>query len=258
MGPQRWAPLVGVSFRRRVAAAVVSKPAVQPWRIIESVVTPEGVLELRQRGERSCLITIAGRVLMTSDAHRSEDLLAHLACAPLAGQPRPRVLLGGLGMGYTLRAALDALPAGAEVTVVDLNRVVVDWCRGPIAALSGRAIDDARVTVLVADVAQVIAAAPAGSLDAIILDLYEGPHEATSRGATSLYGRAALERSWTALRPGGVLAIWSEEPDRPFEARLLAAGFAVDRRRGGKGGRAHTVYVGIRRDPPAGPPRRRR
>ena len=241
---------------------MVSQRTVQPWRTIASVMTPEGLLELRQRGEGSTLITIAGRVLMTSDAHRSEDLLARLACAPLAGRPRPRVLLGGLGMGYTLRAALDALPAAAEVTVVDLNGCVVDWCRGPIAALSGRALDDPRVKVLVADVAHVIAAAPAASLDAIVLDLYEGPHEATSGPSSPLYGPAALDRSRTALRPGGILAVWSEEPDLPFETRLRATGFAFERHRSGKGGRAHIVYLGIRPDKPAAPPtsapRRRR
>jgi predicted membrane-bound spermidine synthase len=236
--------------RRR---AVVRHLTMQPWRTIDSVMTPEGLLELRQRGERSCLITIGRRVLMTNDAHRSEDLLAGVACAPLAGRPRPRVLVGGLGMGYTLRAALDALPGAAEVTVVDLNAVVVDWCRGPIAALSGRAIEDPRVKVLVADVAQVIANAPAASLDAIVLDLYEGPHEATSRETIRLYGRAALKRARTALRPGGVLAIWSEQPDRSFAAHLRAAGFAVEHHRGGKGSRSHIIYVGIRRDTPARP-----
>jgi spermidine synthase len=227
---------------------------VQPWRVIESIMTPEGILELRQRGERSYLITIAGRVLMTSDAHRSEDALARLACARLGGG-RPRVLLGGLGMGYTLRAALDELPGAAEVTVVELNRIVADWCRGPLAALTGHAIADPRVKVLVADVAQVIEAAPAASLDAIVLDLYEGPHEATSRAFSSLYGAAALERARKALAPGGVLAIWSEEPDRSFEDRLAAAGFAVERHRAGKGGRAHIIYMGVR---PSSPERRSR
>lgn len=223
----------------------------QPWRVIESIVTPEGILELRQRGERSYLITIAGRVLMTSDAHRSEDELARLACARLR-RARPRLLLGGLGMGYTLRAALDGLPGAAEVTVVELNPIVVDWCRGPFAALTGDALADPRVKVLVADVAKVIRDAPAASLDAIVLDLYEGPHEATSRAFSSLYGAAALERAGKALVPGGVLAIWSEEPDRPFEERLSAAGFAVERHRAGKGGRTHIIYVGVRRGSPEG------
>src|SRR3954454_21995713 len=96
-----------------------------PWRTIDRVATPEGWLELRQRDDRSALITIDGRVLMTSAAHRSETALAQLACAPLAGRPRPAVLLGGLGMGYTLRAALDELSATARVTVVELNPAVV-------------------------------------------------------------------------------------------------------------------------------------
>ncbi len=229
----------------------------KPWRIVESVQTPEGLLELRQRGERSFLITIAGRVLMTSDAHRSEDALARLACAPLAGRARPRLLLGGLGMGYTLRAALDALTAAARVTVVDLNPIVVDWCRGPLSTLTGRAIDDPRVEVVVADVAQVIAAAPAASLDAIILDLYEGPHEANSRESESLYGAPALQKAWSALAPGGVLAVWSEEPDPPFERRLAAAGFDAGRHRGGRGGRAHIIYTGLRRASREKPARRR-
>ena len=98
--------------------------------------TPEGPLELRQRGERGFLITIAGRVLMTSEATRSEHALARLACEALGGRPRPRLLLGGLGMGFTLREALDQLPPDARVVVVDLNPVVVDWCRGPLAALT--------------------------------------------------------------------------------------------------------------------------
>jgi spermidine synthase len=230
----------------------------QPWRIVDRIETPEGLLELRQRGERSFLITIAGRVLMTSDAHRSEDALARLACAPLGGRARPHLLLGGLGMGYTLRAALDALPGAAQVTVVDLNPIVVDWCRGPLADLTGKAIDDPRVEVVIADVAEVIRAAGPASLDAIVLDLYEGPNEATSRESASLYGAAALERAWRALAPDGVLAIWSEDPDPAFERRLAAAGFAASRHRAGKGGRAHIIYVGRRRASRERPAGRRR
>jgi len=214
---------------------------VLPWRTIDGVETPEGRLELRQRGERSFLITIAGRVLMTSVAHRSETALAKLACASLEGREKPQLLLGGLGMGYTLRAALDELPATARVTVVELNAAVVGWCRGPLAALTDGALADRRVKVVVLDVAQVIRAAPASSYDAIVLDLHEGPHH--NRPSDPFYGRAALERAAKALRPGGVLAVWSEEPDRPFEARLTAAGFDMQRHPGGRGGRAHTIYV---------------
>jgi spermidine synthase len=216
-----------------------------PWRTIDSLATPEGRLELRRRGERSFLITIAGRVLMTSAAHRSETALAELACAPLVGRGGARVLVGGLGMGYTLRATLDELPASARVTVVELNPAIVAWCRGPLAVLTGNALADRRVKVVVRDVVEVIAAAAAAAYDAIVLDLYEGPHHATSPASDPLYGRAALERAGRALGPGGVLAIWSEEPDLAFETRLRAVGFEVQRHARGKGGRSHTIYVGV-------------
>ena len=217
------------------------------WETLDTVATAEGPLELRRRGERDFLIVIAGRVLMTSAARRSEEALAQLACAEIAGRPAPRVLVGGLGMGYTLRAALDALPAAARVVVAELSPEVVTWCRGPLAVLTSDALGDPRVTVEVADVARVIAAAPAGSYDAIILDLYEGPHAATQRADDPFYGPGALARSRAALAPGGVLAIWSEEPDAPFERRFAAAGFTTARHQAGKGGRAHTIYLGRRR-----------
>jgi len=216
---------------------------VLPWQTLESVQTREGLLELRRRGERDFLITIAGRILMTSAAHRSEDALANLACAALAGKRRPSVLLGGLGMGYSLRAALNLLPATARVTVVELNRQVVAWNRGAIAILTRHASEDPRVEIIVGDVAQVVARTASGSFDAILLDLYEGPHAATRRGRDPLYGDEAIARASSALRPGGVFGVWSEEPDKPFEARLAAAGFSVERKRSGKGGRIHVVYL---------------
>jgi spermidine synthase len=218
---------------------------VRPWKTVERVKTPEGPLELRQRGERDFLITIDGRILMTSVAHRSEDALAAIACAPLAGRERPRVLIGGLGMGYTLRAALDRLPPTARVTLVDLNPVVVQWCRGPLGALTAGAIDDPRVKVEVADVAQVIGAAAPASQDAIVLDLYEGPHQATNAAHDPLYGARALERTAQALRPDGIFAVWSEEVDRAFERRLATAGFEVRTHRAG-GGRTHVIYEASR------------
>ena len=214
-----------------------------PWKTLDSRETPEGRLELRQRGASSFLITIGGRVLMTSEATRSEHALAELAVAALGARPRPRVLLGGLGMGFTLRAALDQLPPGAPVTVVDLNPVVLEWCRGPLAELTGRALDDRRVKARVDDVARVISRSAEGTWDAIVLDLYEGPHEATNRPGDPLYGLAALERTRRALRPDGVLAVWSEERDQPFEARLVRAGFAMQAHRKGAGGRKHIVYL---------------
>jgi spermidine synthase len=216
----------------------------RPWETLATEPTRDGPLELRRRGDRDFLITVAGRVLMTSAAHRSEDAVATLACAALAGARAPRVLIGGLGMGYTLRAALDALPPAASVTVAELNPIVVAWCRGPLAPLTGAAVADPRVTVTVADVSAVIAGARRDSWDAIILDLYEGPHQASQRHDDPFYGAAALARARAAVSPRGVLAIWSEDPDDAFERRLTAARFTVDRKRiGGRGGRTHIVYL---------------
>ncbi len=222
----------------------------RPWRTIESVATPEGLLELRRRGGEGevgeFLIVIGGRVLMTSSARRSEEDLARLACGEIAGRARPRVLIGGLGMGFTLRAALDALPGAARVVVAEITPRVEAWCRGPMAGLTGGAVADPRVTVRIGDVAQVIAAARPGEWDAIILDLYEGPNAATQRGDDPFYGREALARAHRAIAAGGVLAIWSEDPDAAFEKRFAAAGFAVSIHRSGRGGRTHLIYVGKR------------
>ncbi|HEY0476556.1 MAG TPA: hypothetical protein VGD37_03480 [Kofleriaceae bacterium] len=216
-----------------------------PWKTLATVATADGPLELRQRGEREFLMVIAGRVLMTSSDRRSEEALASLACRGIAA-PRPRVLIGGLGMAYTVRAALDVLPAAAELVVAELTPVVEDWCRGPLAPLTGNALADPRVRVVIDDVARVIATARAGQLHAILLDLYEGPHAATQHAGDPFYGRAALARSHAALAAGGVLAVWSEEPDEAFARRLAAAGFEVATHRLGVR-RRHAVYLGRRR-----------
>jgi spermidine synthase len=227
---------------------VVFARAVRAWRVLDTVATPEGPLQIRQRGEREFLMTIAGRVLMTSVAHRSEDALAELTCGLPGAAARPRILLGGLGMGFTLRAALDRLPAKAEVDVVDLNPAVVVWCKngGPLGPLTNHAADDRRVKIHVADVAAVIARAAPDRYDAILIDLYEGPHEAVNRTRDPLYGSQALQRTWRAIRPGGVFGVWSEEPDAAFAKRLAAAGFATAQHKLAHGGRAHTIYVGTK------------
>jgi len=215
----------------------------QPWKTLATVATDEGPLELRQRGD-VFLIVIAGRVLMTSNDRRSEQALATLACQPLTG-PRPRVLIGGLGMAYTVRAALDALPPHAEVEVAELTPAIEAWCRGPLAELAGRALDDPRVRVVIGDVARRIADARAGHYDAILLDLYEGPHAATQRADDPFYSRAALDRTHAALAAGGVFSVWSEEPDDAFAQRFARAGFTVQTHRLGKPKR-HVVYLGRR------------
>lgn len=216
----------------------------RPWRTIESVDTDEGVLELRQRGEKDYLITIAGRVLMNSTANRSEILLSQVVCNFLNNKKNIRVLVGGLGMGYTLKAALNNLPDDARVVVAELNPVVVKWCRGPIAHLTNGAIDDPRVTVEIGDVAAIIRKAD-NEFDAIILDLYEGPFEAAKERGGHLYGADALRRSSLALVSGGVFAVWSEDPDKAFEKRLVQAGFTFKRHQPRRGNR-HTVYIAKR------------
>jgi spermidine synthase len=211
----------------------------RPWETLDVVDTEEGRLELRRRGE-DWVITVAGRVLMSSMAHLTEVAVAEMACREVAGRERPRVLIGGLGMGFTLRAALDALPRRARVVVAEINQAVVRWCRGPLAGLTGNALGDPRVSVLMEDVARVIGH---GGFDAIILDLYEGPREATQAADDPFYGPQALRRTREALSPGGVFAVWSEDPDPAFEKRLRTAGFDVERRKPGKGGPRHLVYL---------------
>ena len=219
----------------------------KPWRLIDSTDTDEGLLDLRQRGQTDFLITIDRRVLMNSSANMSEIVLAELACESLKNKKNPRVLVGGLGMGFTLKAAIDNLPADAEVVVAELNPIIVKWCRGPIAHLTGGAVDDPRVKVVIDDVAAVIRDAAMkgmGNLfDAIILDLYEGPHKRDHGRGSYLYGDMALELSRSALTAGGVFAVWSEDPDKAFEKRLKAARFSVNRQRPGRGGRRHVVYI---------------
>lgn len=218
----------------------------QPWKTLDRVDTADGVLELRRRGEQDFLIVINGRVLMNSSANRSEIVLGESACLSVAARKRPRVLIGGLGMGLTLRAALDSLPPTAQVVVAELNPVVVKWCQGPLAALTGSAIDDKRVTVVIDDVSSVIAkTAQAGAerFDAVIIDLYEGPGSATDGRNDPFYGSQALKVTAAALSQGGIFAIWGENSDAAFEKRLTAAGFSVDRQRPGRGGLRHVVYL---------------
>ena len=217
----------------------------KPWKTLGSVATAEGTLELRQRGEKEFLLVIDGRVLMTSQERRSEERLATVALAQVKA-PAPRVLIGGLGMAYTLRAALDALPATARVQVAELSPAVAEWCRGPLAVLTNDAAGDPRVRVILGDVARVIRDVAPGSYDAILLDLYEGPHAASQRGDDPFYGPGGLARSHAALAPGGVLAVWSEDPDDSFLRRFRKAGFEVNLDRSGSS-RVHLVYVGLRR-----------
>ena len=219
----------------------------QPWKIIESIATEEGVLELRQRGEKDFLIMIGAQVLMNSMANRSENVLGQLGCQRLKESAAPRVLVGGLGMGFTLRAVLDSLPDTARVVVAELNPVVAEWCRGTLGPLTGGAVSDPRVTLEIADVAQLIRknaiSKDQTGFDAIVLDLYRGPHAGTDAVNDPLYGSRAIENARAALRPGGVLAVWGENYDEGFVKRLSKGGFSVTCERPGRGGLRHAVFL---------------
>jgi spermidine synthase len=223
---------------------------VKPLRTIDSVETPDGTLALKQRGERDFFITCDQRVLMTSVARRSEEALGRMACAHLGAAKAPRVLIGGLGMAYTLRAALDVLPRDARVTVAELNPITEVWCKGPLALLTDNAVSDARVRVEIGDVTAAIARAaegpPRGRFDAIVIDLYVGP-DAGSRDDDPLYGKRAVGQASRALNAGGVFGIWGERYHAGFATRLEKAGFSVRHELPGKGGLLHVVYLATKR-----------
>jgi spermidine synthase len=213
--------------------------------LIERVDTPDGPLELRQSGEHF-MITVGARVLMTSRLTRSEVAVAVLGCAPIAARPKPRVLIGGLGLGFTLRAALDVLPPRARVEVAELNPVIERWCRGPAAVLTRDVLSDPRVRVMITDVTKPIRASMA-KYDAIVLDLYVGPDDPKHGQVDPLYGAEILERTHGALAAGGVYAVWSEEPNARFEQRLRKVGFSVELERPRGGGPRHAVYLATKR-----------
>ena len=223
-----------------------------PWKLLGSAQTPGNRVELRlyQRDDEFS-IKAGNYELMNSRAFGSEDALAKLGCQKLANYPQARVLIGGLGMGYTVRSALDGLGAKAQVVVAELVPAVVQWNRGFLADLAGRPLDDNRVTVHEADVAQMIKTAKA-DYDAILLDVDNGPEALTLKGNDWLYSPEGLKTAFAALRPEGALAIWSSGPDPGFAQRLSQAGFEVEkvgvRARGGRKGGAHYfVWMATRR-----------
>jgi spermidine synthase len=224
------------------------------WTLLDiaSASGSSGELRLYQRGAEFS-IRVGNCELMNSRVHGSEDALGELACARIAHRPRPRVLIGGLGMGYTLSSALHGLGAGAQVVVAELVPAVVAWNRGPLGDLAGHPLDDHRVTLREIDVAQVIRAEQCAH-DAILLDVDNSPKGLTSKGNDWLYSLSGLRAALTALRPGGVLAVWSAGPDQAFAQRLRKTGFKVDevrvRARGARGGAWHTVWIAERADQP--------
>lgn len=201
--------------------------AVRPWTLLDTTQIPgeQGELRLFQRGKEFSIALSGPRgELMNSRAHGSEQALAERGCAAIAGQAGARVLVGGLGMGYTLAAALRQLRADAQVDVVELLPAVVTWNRGPLADLAGQPLQDPRTRVVEADVAEVLVAADQ-VYDAILLDVDNGPEGLTHGDNDRLYGDTGLRAAWRALRPGGVFALWSVAPDRGFSRRLAGVGF---------------------------------
>ena len=204
-----------------------------------------GELRLMRRGAEYSIM-LGSTELMNSRQSGSEEALAALACARVPGDAH--VLIGGLGMGFTLRAALDALAEDARLIVAELVPAVVEWARGPMAEIFGGSLADPRVTVVEEDVAASIDCAD-GAYDAILLDVDNGPDGLTRAENDRLYSAAGLARARAALRPGGVLAVWSSAPDQAFSRRLRKAGFEVEeaavRARGSRGGR-HVIWLAAR------------
>lgn len=219
-----------------------------PWVLLgEARVAIDGKkLSLHQRDtEFSIRLDGGGGELMNSRCHGSEEALAELACARLTGRDRQHVLIGGLGMGFTLAAALRHWGPDAQITVAELVPEVVSWNRGPLGDLAGHPLLDARVTVREGDVAQAIKAQPR-AYDAILLDVDNGPEGLTHDDNDWLYGGDGLAAAHAALRPGGVLAVWSACRVKAFTGQLMKAGFEVEevqvRARGKKGSR-HVIWL---------------
>lgn len=222
----------------------------RPWELLDTTTVPGDNSELRlyRRGEEFS-IKAGYTELMNSRVHGSEDTLAEQACQRLADRPRPRILIGGLGMGFTLAAALRQLGPDAEITVAELVPAVVSWNRDQLAALAGHPLEDQRVTVYEGDVGQLIRAEK-NAYDAILLDVDNGPEGLTRKENDSLYSPAGLKAALAALRPRGIFSVWSISPEPRFSKRLQQAGFSVEeiraRARGNRGGR-HMIWLGSKR-----------
>jgi spermidine synthase len=223
-----------------------------PWSLIDTAQIPggAGAFRLMRRGAEFSIM-LGNNELMNSRLSGSEQALATLSCERIHSRPEPSILIGGLGMGFTLRAVLAVAAPGARVVVAELVPAVVAWARGPMADLHGASLADPRVAIRETDVGQLIHAARA-AYDAILLDVDNGPEGLTREANDGLYDMAGLTAAREALRPGGVLAVWSCGPDRGFTQRLRRARFAVEeikvRANGGRGGARHVVWIATRID----------
>lgn len=219
------------------------------WRLVDHARVPGDQVDIclyRWGDEYS--IQVGQRELMASGEHASEDALAELGCKAIAGCDAPVVLIGGLGMGYTLAAALAALGPGARVVVAELVPAIIAWNRGPLGSLANHPLGDPRVDARAVDVARLIRKAH-HRYDAILLDLDNGPEALTHKGNKWIYSSAGLEAAWRSLSPGGVLALWSAWPNAAFQARLEGAGFSFEEveLRAQDGEEDHKHYVWLAR-----------
>jgi spermidine synthase len=228
-----------------------------PWIIVGRAESADGTrLELWQRGSEFSIRAEAGE-LMNSRRHGSERLLASLAVAALGPREEPRVLVGGLGCGYTLAETLARVGAGAKVVVSEISRAVVEWNRTFLAPLAERPLDDPRVDLRVGDIDDEISTAASSAAlpayDLILLDVDNGPSAFSQSDNARLYTRSGLARLHSALRPGGVLGVWSAGADAEFSARLRGAGFEVTEHRvrahAASRGRRHLIWLARRREP---------
>ena len=219
----------------------------QPWIELDTATVPGDGQKLRliRRGDEFSIMT-GPTALMNSRVFGSEETLARLARERLEGRKSPKILIGGLGMGFTLRAALAEFGGDAAITVSELVPAVVSWARGPLAGLFAGSLDDPRVTIHEGDVAQMIAA---GGWDAILLDVDNGPEGLTRDENDSLYGYEGLAAARSALRPGGLFAVWSSHRSPEFTRRLKGSGFKVEEiaaRARGKRGARHVIWIATR------------
>jgi len=221
-----------------------------PLELLDTADLPDGgTLRLMRRGQ-DYMILFGRNELMSSRLRGSEEALATLAYERLKGRSRPHILVGGLGMGFTLRAALGVLPGDARVTVGELVPKIVEWARGPLAHLFGDSLDDPRTRIDVRDIYEIIAGSR-GLYDAILLDVDNGPDGLIHVANDRLYGPEGLRMAHAALKPGGVLAVWSAYPEKAFTDRMRRAGFQVEelkvRATGGRKGAHHVIWMGTRR-----------
>ncbi len=226
-----------------------------PWQHLDSTQVPGDGRQLSlHRRDKEFSIRLDGLELMNSRVYGSEEALAEIACAKIKDREGARVLIGGLGMGFTAARALGLLGAKAQVQVAELVPEVVDWNRKYLAHLAGNPLKDRRVTVKVMDVAQIIRSAGGingrGAYDAILLDVDNGPEGLSRKGNNWLYTQSGIAAAHAALRPGGVLGVWSAGGDNAFTKRLRRAGFRAEEHRvsarGARGGKRYIVWIAMR------------